>query len=227
MSLKEDVTKGKDAQSQDTELSSSINDSWHALTSSTESAIISSREEEVIISSGKNVVENSSQPESDDELGEDNTGISLDLQEEIAESPDFLAEKAKRVSKFELTLHGKQNTNEPVDKLNVQCGSELSPFPQTSLYRNLINETQTIGILLRTHSHNKDKNQSSIRRIFVGLGAFFRSNHQMILVTTITTMVLPFVSGAMIGLGEVFANEVLTHFGWKSAKTIMGPKKTW
>ncbi|KAJ2849549.1 hypothetical protein IWW36_002555 [Coemansia brasiliensis] len=36
-----------------------------------------------------------------------------------------------------------------------------------------------------------------------------------------TYMVLPFVTGVMAGMGEIFANEVMYRWGWRGARPIM------
>ncbi|KAJ2077472.1 hypothetical protein H4R24_005113 [Coemansia sp. RSA 988] len=39
-------------------------------------------------------------------------------------------------------------------------------------------------------------------------------------------MVLPFVTGVMAGMGEIFANEFMYRWGWRGARPIMVPGRS-
>ncbi|KAI9503229.1 hypothetical protein GGI25_004280 [Coemansia spiralis] len=48
-------------------------------------------------------------------------------------------------------------------------------------------------------------------------------NWKRILGFVATYMALPFVTGVMAGIGEIFANELLYRWGWRGAKPISVP----
>ncbi|OLY80863.1 hypothetical protein AYI68_g5034 [Smittium mucronatum] len=67
----------------------------------------------------------------------------------------------------------------------------------------------------------RSKSNSILGSPFIYISHIFRAiNFKGILVTSLTTIGLPFISGIMVGLGEIFANEVMFHYGWRGATPI-------
>ncbi|OMJ16222.1 hypothetical protein AYI70_g2239 [Smittium culicis] len=65
------------------------------------------------------------------------------------------------------------------------------------------------------------KENSLISSPFIYIMHFFKAfNFKGILVISLTTIGLPFISGMMVGLGEIFANELMFYYGWRGATPI-------
>ncbi|OMJ09084.1 hypothetical protein AYI69_g10817 [Smittium culicis] len=65
------------------------------------------------------------------------------------------------------------------------------------------------------------KENSLISSPFTYIMHFFKAfNFKGILVISLTTIGLPFISGMMVGLGEIFANELMFYYGWRGATPI-------
>ncbi|PVV04417.1 hypothetical protein BB560_001091 [Smittium megazygosporum] len=71
----------------------------------------------------------------------------------------------------------------------------------------------------------KSSNNSSLSTSFAStFSKVFKSvTLKRMFIISITTFLLPFVSGAMMGLGEIFAHQLMFNLGWMFARPIYAP----
>ncbi|KAJ2389834.1 hypothetical protein GGI23_005751 [Coemansia sp. RSA 2559] len=83
----------------------------------------------------------------------------------------------------------------------------ISPLPLDIRVDKAATQTATAGVVVKNHWWEMVK----------------APNWGRVLGFVATYMALPFVTGVMAGIGEIFANELLYKWGWRGARPISVP----
>ncbi|PVU90291.1 hypothetical protein BB561_004941 [Smittium simulii] len=122
------------------------------------------------------------------------------------------------------------NSSEPINHLKPDSSNSQTKndFQQDS--QIIIPSIPLKPEIAPSSSVDSEKNLSKVPNThlsffpnFISLKWLNIRNFNRILLVSITTIVLPFVSGAMIGLGEIVAHQFMYNWGWRTARPLLAP----